>query len=57
MTQQIPDIDSLQLALSNDMQASISRVRLMRSMEKKSLAVLVYGGPFDEGPFFMYFSR
>lgn len=55
MTQKVSDIDSFYLTLSDNVQASVTGVRLMGSVEQKLLAIFVDGCAFDQWSFLTYF--
>lgn len=53
VSQQITQVDTLDLALSDNVQAAITRVGLVRPVEEQLLAVLVDGCAFDQGTFLL----
>jgi hypothetical protein len=56
VAEQVPDVDTLNLALGDDVQTAVTGVRLVTGPEEELLAVLIYRGTLDQWPFFVYLS-
>jgi hypothetical protein len=55
MPQEITYKDPLNLALRDDVQAAVAGLRLVRAAVVEELAIVIDGGAFDQGAFFVHF--